>query len=104
MIDLFALCRSSAQGFFIFLYVSSLEKGIVMPQDGHAAQTSPCEPSEEAIRKNLHGLLRLLAREVAQRLARKTDNRAEQSERPAKEHPPLRHEPGGRLALRADEY
>jgi hypothetical protein len=73
-------------GLFHFLSVSSIEKGIVMPQDEQAAQTSPREPSEEAIRKNLHGLLRLLAREVAQRLARKTENPTDRSQRPSKEH------------------
>jgi hypothetical protein len=46
-----------------------------MPQDEHGAQTEPCDPSSDAIRKNLHELLRLSAQEVAQQLAQKSKDR-----------------------------
>jgi len=58
-----------------------------MPPDEHSAQAGTCEPADAAIRKNLHELLRLLAREVARRLSQRTENRAARDQRSSKEHP-----------------
>jgi hypothetical protein len=58
-----------------------------MPTNDHPTQPSSCEVEEEVIRKNLDALLDLLAREVARRLPRETENGAGRSRRPSKEHP-----------------
>jgi hypothetical protein len=59
-----------------------------MPTNEHPAETTPCDHPDEAIRQNLDGLLDLLAREVARRLPRQSEERPKRRRPASKRHPP----------------
>jgi hypothetical protein len=58
-----------------------------MRSDERVAPTATAEPTEDEIRKSLHALLDLLAREVAARLQKNSNTRSRRSRPAPKSNP-----------------
>jgi hypothetical protein len=80
----FTLCRTSARGFsFLATNFVSNVKGIAMSHVENGDQTEALNPEDQAIRKNLFEIVRLLGREVARRLVQRTKAPVDGERQPA---------------------